>query len=397
MHGVRRRLSLVRKDSQSLVIENASVVTPVGVLEQASIKVVDGAIIAVSRDHLNGSLRRLDAEGMYVLPGFIDLHSDAIEKEIEPRTSVYLPINMAITEIDKKLAACGIATMYHSIAYGQEFDGIRNNRFVSEIIREVNRLAPTLGVRTKIHARFEIANAGVVPYLEPVIREGQVSLMSIMDHTPGQGQYKNPRDMLKFFPPSRGMGDAEFEVYVRRMQQEAVPLRTDYVMQLVGLCRSLGIPVASHDDDTVEKLDIVEAMGATITEFPVNMATAEAAMNRGMHILLGAPNVVRGGSTGKNLNAREAIRAGCDGILCSDYVPSAILHAVFTLEREGILPLHRATNMASLNPARAAGIDGFTGSIEPGKIADLVIIDPRRELPKVMKTFVGGREVYSTC
>jgi len=107
--------------------------------------------------------------------------------------------------------------------------------------------------------------------------------------------------------------------------------------------------------------------------------------------------VVRGGSTGKNLNAREAIRAGCDGILCSDYVPSAIIHAVFTLEREGILPLHRATNMASLNPARAAGIDGFTGSIEPGKIADLVIIDPRRELPKVMKTFVGGREVYSTC
>ena len=378
-----------------MVIENASVVTPAGVLENGSVKVVDGIIADVSTGYLNGCSKRLDAEGMYVLPGFIDLHSDAIEKEIEPRTGALFPLNMAIREMDKKLAACGITTMYHSVAYTQWHDGVRNNGFASEIVREVNRLAPELGVRTKVHARFEISNARIVPYLEPMLREGRIDLLSIMDHTPGQGQYKNPRDVLKFVK-GRDVGEDELAEYISRKQREAVPLRTDYVLHLVGMCRSLGIPVASHDDDTLEKLDAVEEMGITITEFPINMETVESAASRGMHILLGAPNVVRGSSTGGNLNAREAIKAGLDGVLCSDYAPTSIIHAVFALESAGILPLHRAVNMASLNPAKAVGISRQTGSLETGKSADLVVVDPSGEVPKIMKTFVQGKEVFST-
>ncbi len=385
----------MRSQSRSMVIENASIVTPGEVLESASIKIIDGVIAEISTGHLNGCSKRLDAEGMYVLPGFIDLHSDAIEKEIEPRKGALFPIGMAVLEMDKKLAACGITTMYHSVAYTQWHDGVRNNGFASEIVREVNRLAPGLGVRTKVHARFEISNAKIVPYLEPMLREGQIHLLSIMDHTPGQGQYKNPRDVLKFVK-GREATEEELNEYISRKQREAVPLRTEYVLQLVGLCRSRGIPVASHDDDTVEKLDIVEEMGVTITEFPINMETVESAASRGMHILLGAPNVVRGSSTGNNLNAREAIRAGFEEVLCSDYAPTSMLHAVFTMERAGILPLHRAVNMASLNPAKAVGISGFTGSLEKGKSADLIVVDPKAETPKIMKTFVEGKEVFST-
>ena len=385
----------MRSQSRSMVIENASIVTPGEVLESASIKIIDGVIAEISTGHLNGCSKRLDAEGMYVLPGFIDLHSDAIEKEIEPRKGALFPIGMAVLEMDKKLAACGITTMYHSVAYTQWHDGVRNNGFASEIVREVNRLAPGLGVRTKVHARFEISNAKIVPYLEPMIREGQIHLLSIMDHTPGQGQYKNPRDVLKFVK-GREATEEELNEYISRKQREAVPLRTEYVLQLVGLCRSRGIPVASHDDDTVEKLDIVEEMGVTITEFPINMETVESAASRGMHILLGAPNVVRGSSTGNNLNAREAIRAGFEEVLCSDYAPTSMLHAVFTMKMAGILPLHRAVNMASLNPAKAVGISGFTGSLEKGKSADLIVVDPNAETPKIMKTFVEGKEVFST-
>jgi alpha-D-ribose 1-methylphosphonate 5-triphosphate diphosphatase len=386
---------MLNTNSRSMVIENASIVTPERVLERASLKVADGTIVAVSRDRLNGCDRRIDAEGMYVLPGLIDLHSDAIEKEIEPRTGALFPLNMAIREMDKKLAVCGITTIYHSVAYTQWHDGVRNNGFASNIVREINRLAPELGVRTKVHARFEISNAKIVPFLEPMLREGQIHLLSIMDHTPGQGQYKNPRDVLKF-TKGRDATDEELTEYISRKQREAVPLRTDYVRQLVEACKSRGIPVASHDDDTVEKLDIMEEMGATISEFPINIETVESAHKRNMHILLGAPNVVRGSSTGNNLNAREAIRAGYDEVLCSDYSPMSMVHAVFTLERTGILPLYKAVNMASLNPAKAVGISGYTGSIEPGKSADLVIIDPDAEIPKVMKTFVEGKEVFST-
>ena len=235
----------MRSQSRSMVIENASIVTPGEVLESASIKIIDGVIAEISTGHLNGCSKRLDAEGMYVLPGFIDLHSDAIEKEIEPRKGALFPIGMAVLEMDKKLAACGITTMYHSVAYTQWHDGVRNNGFASEIVREVNRLAPGLGVRTKVHARFEISNAKIVPYLEPMLREGQIHLLSIMDHTPGQGQYKNPRDVLKFVK-GREATDEELNEYISRKQREAVPLRTEYVLH----SRACADPGASRSRPT---------------------------------------------------------------------------------------------------------------------------------------------------
>jgi alpha-D-ribose 1-methylphosphonate 5-triphosphate diphosphatase len=383
------------REDRSLVIENASVVTPSGVLDGASIKVADGVIVEVGTSRLNGCSRRLDAGGLRILPGFIDLHSDAIEKEVEPRTSAFFPVNMAVFELDKKLAACGITTIYHSLSFDPLKDGVRESEVACGIIREVNRLAPVLGVRTRVHTRFEISNVAAVPFVEQLIEGGFVQLFSITDHTPGQGQYRDLAAYRRKSSHVRNLDDAAAAEVIDRKRREAVSLEADYVGRLVGRCRSLGIPVASHDD-TEDKMDAVEAMGITITEFPIDMATAALAAGRGMHILFGAPNVVRGGSTGNNLNAREAISAGAGDILCSDYLPSAMVHAVFALERAGILPLYRAVNMASLNPARAVGIDGFTGSIEVGKSADLVLVDASGEVPKVLKTFVEGREVYST-
>ena len=383
-------------DDRSMVIENASVVTPEEVLESASIKIIDGVIAEISTGHLNGCSKRLDAEGMYVLPGFIDLHSDAIEKEIEPRTSACFPVNMAIFEMDKKLAGSGITTMYHSLSFDPRKDAIRESATAAGIIREVNRLAPVLGVRTKVHARFEISNARAIPYLEQLLDEGGIHLFSLTDHTPGQGQYKDLAAYRKRTSQALGLDDAAAAEVIDSKRRKAVSLRTDYIWQLVDRCRSLGIPVASHDDDTREKLDVVDEMGIRITEFPINMDTAASASERGMHICYGSPNVVRGVSTGGNLNAREAIMAGYGDILCSDYAPASLVHAIFAIERMGI-PLHKAANMASLNPAVAAGISGDTGSLETGKSADLVVVDPAGEVPRILKTLVEGREVYSTC
>ncbi len=383
----------MRSNGRSLVIENASIVTPTDVLENASIKVVDGTIAEISEGRLYGCDRQLDASGMCVLPGFIDLHGDAIEKEVQPRPSANFPINMAVFEMDKKLAACGITTMYHSISIIDNPGALRDMEMANEIIREVNRLSPKLNVRTRIHARFDIQSPATIPYIDRLLDEGNVHLFSIMDHTPGQGQFKEITAYTKDYIQKYSKPGTSDAIDGRRMS--AISLRMGHVMRLVRKCQDRGIPVASHDDDTEEKLDIVKEMGIRISEFPVNMEAVALAEARGMYIAFGSPNVVRGSSISGNLSARDAILAGYGHILCSDYAPMSLIHAVYTLARLGI-PLHRAVNMASLNPARAAGIAEFTGSLEAGKSADLVIIDPSEELPRVLKTFVEGKEVYST-
>ncbi|HMK46072.1 MAG TPA: alpha-D-ribose 1-methylphosphonate 5-triphosphate diphosphatase, partial [Methanocella sp.] len=329
----------MKYDGRSMVIENAKVVTPERVLENACVKIVDGVIADISTRRLNGCSKKLDIQGRYLLPGFIDLHSDAIEKEIEPRTSACFPANMAIFEMDKKLAGCGITTMYHSLSFDPRKDAVRESAMAAGIIREVNRLAPMLGVRNRVHARFEISNAMAIPYLEQLLDEGSINLFSLTDHTPGQGQYRDLDAYKRISSQVFGLDYSTVTDIIDRQHREAVPLRTDYIWKLVDRCHSLRVPIASHDDDTCEKLDIVEEMGIRITEFPITMEVAGSAFSRNMHILLGAPNVVRGTSTGNNLDAREAIKAGFGNVLCSDYAPMTMIHAVFTLERMGI-PLH---------------------------------------------------------
>ncbi len=298
-----------------MVIENVSIVTPERVLENASIKVKGGIIAAVGEGHLDGSQqgapscrsRRIDAEGMYVLPGIIDLHGDAIEREIEPRTGTLFPLNMAIVEMDKKLAASGITTMYQSLSYSKENKVVRSNVVASEIIREVNRLAPRLGVRTKVHARFEASSPDAVPYLERLLDDNQVHLLSITCHYVGN-------------EPAIGVNP-----------QAPALLLADETRRLVDRCHKLGIPLASHDDDSDEKLDALAELGIRYTEFPISMDIARSVKNRGMRMCLGAPNVVRGGSMfGNNLNAQEAIKAGYGEVLCSDYTPMSIFHSIFS-------------------------------------------------------------------
>jgi len=170
------------------VIRNAQVVTPEGVRENASLQVEDGRIAEIREGTIPG-IRVIDASGNYLFPGFVDLHSDAIEKGIEPRPNTFFPVDIAVYELDKKIASCGITTMYHSLSFAELEVGLRNNNTAAGIIRQINGLAGKLKVNTKIHARFEITDLGAVPFLEGLIRDGQIDLFSFMDHSPGQGQF----------------------------------------------------------------------------------------------------------------------------------------------------------------------------------------------------------------
>lgn len=380
---------------RDFVIENATVVLPSGIAEGASIKIENGIISKVREGSINcGS--KINAKGRYILPGFIDLHCDAIEKEIEPRPNSYFPVNIAIFELDKKLAACGITTIFHALSFAEGEIGVRCNNMASAIIKEINRLAPKLNVKTKVHARFEITDGGAIPYLEALLKNGCINLLSFMDHTPGQGQFTEIASFKNYFGTVYKKSDAELTTIIDRKKavKESVKSHIDYV---AALCDAAGIPMASHDDDSEEKILWLKKMRIKVSEFPVTLEAAQAAIKNGIHVCLGAPNVMRGNSQAKNLSARDAVSLGFGDTLCSDYSPMTMLHAVFTLCNIGILPLHDAVNMASLNPANAVGISEQTGSIEEGKSADLVVVDIGEEIPRIVKTFVSGREIFSTC
>lgn len=378
------------------ILTNARIVTPDGVLQGASIKVEQGRIAQVCSGPIDGANKR-DVAGSYVLPGFIDVHSDAIEKGIEPRPNTLFPVDIAVVELDKKIAACGITTMHHSLSFAELEVGLRNNSTAAGIIREINRLRSRLKVHTRIHARFEITDQGAVPYLETLISENQIHLLSFMDHSPGQGQFRDVLAFKNYFGPVYKKTDAEMDAIIERKMRAKEEETSEVIDLLAGLCRQHGITMASHDDDSPDKIDWLKSMSIELTEFPTNIETIQAAHQRGVRVCLGSPNVVRGQSQAKNLSAREAIRDGFGDILCSDYSPMTMMHAVFTLERLGILPLHQAIRMVSINPAQAVGIDELTGSIEVGKQADLVLVQCTDGFPHVLRTYAGGREIFATC
>jgi alpha-D-ribose 1-methylphosphonate 5-triphosphate diphosphatase len=188
------------------------------------------------------------------------------------------------------------------------------------------------------------------------------------------------------------MADAQFEGILSAKLAARDELRDD-VAALAGGAQTVGVPLASHDDDTPEKLREMRRWGVTISEFPMSVDAARGAANAGMAVCVGAPNIVRGASTGKNLRAADAIDAGVAHILCSDYYPAALLHAVFQLA-QGPLGLPRAVAMATLAPARAVGLARDLGSIEAGKQADLILVRMWHGLPVVVAAMVGGRWVY---
>jgi len=386
----------MEQQHESLIVENGKLVLLDGIHDGAAIQIEGGLIVKIGKGQAAAGVKKINAAGRYVMPGMIDLHSDALEKELEPRPNTLFPTDMVLLEMDKKLAACGITTMYHSISFAEGEIGIRSNKMADGIIREINRLSPKLRVRTKVHARYEMTDESAVPFLEKLIDEAKVNLLSFMDHTPGQGQFRDDASFHRYFQKVYQKMDSEITGIVKRKvaSQKFLQQRLDY---LIDLCRKRNIPMASHDDDSEAKVEWLRRKGISISEFPVNMDAAFAACRNNLHVCLGAPNALRGNSQSKNLSAREAIAVGLCHVLCSDYAPMTLLHAVFKLADEGLLRLHEAIRLVTINPAKAVGIDHDTGSLQEGKAADFIIVDKQNGHAQVLKTFVAGQEVFATC
>ncbi|MCX7724037.1 MAG: alpha-D-ribose 1-methylphosphonate 5-triphosphate diphosphatase [Thermodesulfovibrio sp.] len=381
---------------RELIIENAKVVLPDRVLDKASIKIENGLIADIREGTFKNSKNKFNAIGYLVIPGFVDIHSDALEKEIEPRPNVLFPEDIALIELDKKLSACGVTTVYHSLSFAEGEIGLRCNRTAQKIIKEIIRMKSSLNTRTKIHCRYEITNTEALPIIEEMLKKGFINLLSFMDHTPGQGQFRDILSYKNYFGKVYRKTEEELINIINRklsVRNEAI----ENIFYLSSICQNLGTPMASHDDDSEKKIQLIKNLKIRISEFPVNKSAAKAARDNGIFVCVGAPNALRGSSQVNNLNAREAISEGLANILCSDYSPMTFIHSIFKLYELNIVTLPEAVNMATLNPAQAVGISEITGSIEVGKEADLVIVDYKRDIKRIIKTFRAGMEVFSSC
>lgn len=339
----------------------------------------------------------IEAAGMYLLPGIIDLHSDAIEKEISPRSKTYFPISSSFYELEKKLVASGITTIYHSLSLGGKTNmGIRSDVMVMEIIENINynNLLRSM-IRHLLHLRYEIAHLAGLKIVQKILDQRNIHLLSFMDHTPGQGQFAAKGSYEEYAMRNYNFTAEEAQRMVEQIILRRKQVDNEELKKIAALARRQNITLASHDDDTTAKIDLVDSWGITISEFPININTASYAKSKDLHVAVGAPNIVRGNSHSNNMRASEAVQAGVVDILCSDYYPPSMLAAIFKLIEQDI-DLPQAVAMVSLNPARALGIDQQYGSIEEGKSADLILIELYQGHPFVRKTLVDGKMVYQT-
>lgn len=388
-------MNAMEQDGRAFRIVNARVVTPAALLPDAAVEVEEGRIARIGTPGPS-PLPAVDARGMLLLPGFIDIHSDVIENAIQPRPGGRFPVDVALHELDKQLVACGVTTIYHCLCFlpAEENPPFRTAEMTQFLIGQIHELRSGFQARTRIHARYELTNTEAVEAVEKLVRQGRIDFFSFMDHTPGQGQFREIAHFRAYYAEARGLSAEHIERVIASRIEASARLDWTGVERLAAACRAAGVRMASHDDDSAEKVETVSRLGVTLSEFPVNREAALAARRRGMMISLGSPNVLRGASLTGNLSGREALRDGLGDILCSDYAPMSLLHAALRVFGEGILDLPAAVRLISRNPAQAAGIAGETGAIEEGKAADLVLVDDRRRVPAVVRTFVGGREVF---
>jgi len=330
-----------------------------------------------------------------IVPGFVDLHSDAIEKEIEPRPGARFPIEIAIVELDKKLSMAGITTMYHAVGFNDEElrkgRGTEQSKELIEKIYESNK--KHLGVDNLIHARFEITSLTSVLVIKQLIKEKKINMLSFMDHSPGQGQFKTLELWKKYHLSAYDINEQEIEEYLVNKISKKNNEINNVIEDLANFALSYDIPLLSHDDDSVEKIYMLKNLGVTISEFPLSVEVAKKAKELGIFIGMGAPNVVRKGSQSGNIAARELIKEKVCDYLCSDYHPSSMLLSPYILKEDIGLEIEKGFAMISIVPAKISGCND-RGEIKEGLLADIVIID-ESYFPKVVLTFKNGKVVYN--
>ena len=336
-----------------------------------------------------------DLDGDYLMPGLVELHTDNLEKHVQPRPKVHWPTSSALLAHDAQVVAAGITTVLDAIAVGGTLsEDIRDHivRESAEAIRNF-RAAGLLRADHHLHMRCEVAHKDVLTLFEPFKDDPLVRLVSLMDHTPGQRQFVNLDKLRVYYQGKHAMNDDAFARMIvdRKAAQELYSDRHRRI--LVEMALAAGHVIASHDDATEAHVDEAAGLGLTISEFPTTMEAARAAHARGLRTIMGGPNVVRGASHSGNVSAGELAEAGVLDALSSDYVPSSMLYGAFRLHERHGMTLPGAIATVTRNPADMIGLDD-RGRIETGARADLIRVKRLDDgVPVVRRVWRQGQQV----
>lgn len=376
-----------------MILANARLVLPDAVLPGAVV-IRDGLIHAVEPGTAVPPGAE-DMDGDLIAPGLVELHTDNLERHLQPRPKVHWPHVPAILAHDAELAGCGITTVFDALRVGSIVsDGKMNyGKYARDVASEIMGLRAQGALRIShfLHLRAEICSETLPEEMAEFGEGDRVRLVSLMDHTPGQRQFRDIGKLRDYVMSKSGATEEHFQQHVRNLQSLGERVRVAHEAAAVAHARRYGAVIASHDDTTADQVAVSAFHGAALAEFPTTEEAAAACRAQGIAVMMGAPNLIRGGSHSGNVAAEGLARAGLLDILSSDYVPAALLQGALML---GALWGDLARGIATVTAAPAAAVGlADRGRIAPGLRADLIRVAQPVGVAVLRGTWVRGARV----
>ena len=378
-----------------MIINNVKLVLEDEVV-QGSLEMQDGVIRAFAQSQ-SRLPQALDGEGGWLLPGLIELHTDNLDKFFTPRPKVDWPAHSAMSSHDALMVASGITTVLDAVAIGDVRDGGDRLENLEKMINAVEETQKR-GVNRaehRLHLRCELPHHATLPLFEKLISREPVTLVSLMDHSPGQRQFANREKYREYYQGKYSLTDEQMTRYEEEQLALAARWSQPNRTAIAQLCRERNIALASHDDATSGHVQESHQLGSVIAEFPTTFEAAEASCQHGMNVLMGAPNIVRGGSHSGNVAAHTLAELGLLDILSSDYYPASLLDAAFRVADDAAnrFTLPQAIRLVTANPARALSLRD-RGVIAEGKRADLVLAHRKGDHIHIDHVWRQGKRVF---
>ena len=358
----------------SLIIENGLIVD-----------IVPGRIIPDS----------INLNKAYLAPGIIDIHSDHLEREISPRPNTRFPFSQAFQALDQRAVSSGITTLYNAISFFENKAKGRDAEIAFNICKVLDQAISEDRFQTKhyIHARLDTTNDQILEIIDQIVDIPYVRLAAYNDHTPGHRQYRNVENYITFTTKMFDRSVEEARESIKERQERA--LENSHVRDEIHQCLSKkNIIIGSHDDETIEHVDLAIKHGCHFCEFPITEEAARYIRKKGILISMGAPNLILGRSTSNNVSCRDLIKNDLVDIFCSDYhLPAMLQTAIYLMSQN--TPSWKAFHYITRNPAKAVGMENITGSIEIGKKADLIAFNINDQIANLFMTMVDGKLAFA--
>ncbi|ELC0837320.1 alpha-D-ribose 1-methylphosphonate 5-triphosphate diphosphatase [Klebsiella michiganensis] len=378
-----------------MIINNVKLVLEDEVIN-GSLEVQDGRISAFAESQ-SRLAEAIDGDGGWLLPGLIELHTDNLDKFFTPRPKVDWPAHSAMSSHDALMVASGITTVLDAVAIGDVRDGgdrLENLEKMINAVEETQKRGLNRAEH-RLHLRCELPHHTTLPLFEKLVGREPVSMVSLMDHSPGQRQYADRSKYRDYYQGKYHLTNEEMDKFEEEQMALAAAWSQPNRQRIAAICRERNIALASHDDATCEHVLESRQLGSVIAEFPTTIAAAQASRQHGMNVLMGAPNIVRGGSHSGNVAAHHLAASGLLDILSSDYYPASLLDAAFRIaDDEGnAFTLAQAIRLVSKNPSQALGLHD-RGAIAEGKRADLVLARRHGEHIHIDHVWRQGKRVF---